>query len=133
VEVASWHCGGSPDGSAVLPACTRDAPLTLRLVFPSCWNGTDLDSPDHTGHVAYPTPDGCPPEHPRALPELVVDVVYAFWAAPDALRFASGPTSTAHGDFLNAWAPDALAERVDACLRRGERCGIQPNRASIAR
>jgi len=24
------------------------------LFFPSCWNGKDLDSPDHKSHVAYP-------------------------------------------------------------------------------
>lgn len=43
--------------------------LRAQIVFPSCWNGHDLDSADHQSHMSYPAggfPDSgdCPPEFP---------------------------------------------------------------------
>ncbi|TVY40649.1 hypothetical protein LOCC1_G003619 [Lachnellula occidentalis] len=29
--------------------------LRAQVFFPSCWNGVDLDSPDHKSHMAYPS------------------------------------------------------------------------------
>lgn len=29
--------------------------LRAQIFFPSCWNGVDLDSPDHKSHVVYPS------------------------------------------------------------------------------
>jgi hypothetical protein len=127
-DVVAWHCGASPERSAVPVQCPSSAPLTLRVAFPSCWDGRSLDSADHRSHTSYPAGDGCPGRHPVALPELVLDISYRFWGPPGSLRLASGSTSTAHADFLNAWDPVRLDALVDACLRRGERCGVAPNR-----
>ena len=29
--------------------------IRIELMFPSCWNGKDLDTSDHKSHVAYPS------------------------------------------------------------------------------
>ncbi len=29
--------------------------LEIRVNFPMCWDGVNLDTPDHKSHVAYPT------------------------------------------------------------------------------
>ena len=29
--------------------------VRMQVFYPSCWNGVDLDSPDHAAHLAYPT------------------------------------------------------------------------------
>lgn len=29
--------------------------VRMQVFFPSCWNGEDLDTPDHAAHLAYPT------------------------------------------------------------------------------
>ena len=37
--------------------------VRFEMMFPSCWNGKDVDSDDHTSHVAYPSlvmDDTCP-------------------------------------------------------------------------
>lgn len=43
--------------------------LRAQIVFPSCWDGKNLDSSDHQSHMAYPVggfPDtgDCPEDHP---------------------------------------------------------------------
>ena len=130
-DIVAWHCGASSQWSAAPVTCPRFAPLTLRVAFPSCWDGRSLDSADHRSHTSYPS-GGCPTGHPVALPELVLDISYSFWGSPAGLRLASGSTRTAHADFLNAWDPGRLETLVDECLRRGERCGIGPNRATLS-
>jgi hypothetical protein len=48
-----------------------------------CWDGKNLDSPDHQAHVAYPTAgpatfdtDGgaCPATHPVKVPQVMLEV-----------------------------------------------------------
>ena len=125
----AWHCGASDDLASEPISCSRTAPLTLRVAFPACWNGRDLDSTDHHSHVSYGTDAGCPSSHPVGLPELVLDISYAFAGEPSGLRLSSGAVSTAHADFLNAWDPAQLADRVESCLQQGARCGPPPLRA----
>lgn len=50
--------------------------LRMELMFPSCWNGRDLDTADHKSHMAYPTTviDGqCPPGFDVRLPSLLYE------------------------------------------------------------
>ena len=50
------------------------------MTFPSCWDGKNLDSPDHASHVAYSTDglvlsgDGCPASHPVRIPQLMYEM-----------------------------------------------------------
>lgn len=46
--------------------------LRAQIVFPSCWDGKNLDSGDHQSHMSYPVggaPDNgdCPPDHPEKV------------------------------------------------------------------
>jgi hypothetical protein len=51
-------------------------------LYPTCWNGKDLDSPNHQDHVAYPTKGpanflstgDCPASHPVKIPQLMLEV-----------------------------------------------------------
>lgn len=43
--------------------------MRAQIVFPSCWDGVNLDSEDHKSHMSYPVggaPDSgdCPSSHP---------------------------------------------------------------------
>ena len=40
-----------------------------------CWNGVDVDTPNHRDHVSYATGTGwrCPPSHPKQLPQIVLE------------------------------------------------------------
>jgi len=50
------------------------------ITFPSCWDGKNLDSPDHRSHMAY-SPGGavlanakCPATHPIRVPQLMYEM-----------------------------------------------------------
>jgi hypothetical protein len=52
-------------------------------IFPSCWDGKNLDSDDHQSHVAFPTlvRDGdCPDSHPVRIPTLIIEIIW--WVRP---------------------------------------------------
>lgn len=119
--VVAWGCGRGPAVSADMPACPPGRPLTLRVTFPDCWDGTRLDSPGHRAHVAHSGRRGCPASHPVPLARLTLVVWYPHTGPPDGLTLSSGGPHTAHADFLNGWQPAALAREV-RCLRRGVVC-----------
>lgn len=47
-----------------------------------CWDGKNLDSPNHKDHVAYPTTGSfesngpCPATHPIHMPQLMYEVMW---------------------------------------------------------
>ena len=55
-----WNCDGAGATSGhfatikeALAGCPAGSRLGVVLVAPDCWNGKDLDSPDHRSHMAY--------------------------------------------------------------------------------
>jgi hypothetical protein len=53
--------------------------VRLELMFPSCWDGHNLDSANHRSHVAYPDlviNGNCPPEFPVRLPGLFFETIW---------------------------------------------------------
>ena len=99
--------------------------LRAQVFFPSCWDGVNLDSPDHKSHMAYP--DGidngrCPSTHPHHLISIFYEVLFSvkpFNDLNDGGRFvlANGdPTGYGlHGDFMNGWDRDVLSRAVATC------------------
>lgn len=54
--------------------------VRFELMFPSCWNGRDITSPNNKDHVAYPSTvmDGeCPKDFPVRLPGLFFETIWA--------------------------------------------------------
>lgn len=60
-----------------------DAGLRLELMFPSCWNGVDLDSPDHRAHLRFSSitlGDGdCPAGYEHRVPTMLFEHTYDVW------------------------------------------------------
>jgi hypothetical protein len=59
-----------------LPAKYCPQGIRATIIFPSCWDGVNLDSPDHRSHVAYSNAGGlgtpnCPKTHPVAIPQVI--------------------------------------------------------------
>lgn len=53
--------------------------LRFELMFPSCWDGVNVDSDDHKSHVAYPDlviNGNCPDTHPVRLPGLFYETIW---------------------------------------------------------
>ncbi|WP_027344053.1 DUF1996 domain-containing protein [Hamadaea tsunoensis] len=112
--------GRSTDGN--WPVCSPGGTLMFQLVFPDCWDGRHLDSPDHKSHLAY-TPDGtCPAGFPVAIPSVSFVIAYPAVGGPDGFTLASGMASSMHGDFFNAWDNDALGHRVKNCIVQSAKC-----------
>lgn len=124
---AGWGCGLRPRAFHVEPPtdCTDASPLTLRLRYPDCWDGENLDSPDHRSHVARSVDGDCPASHPVLMTELQVSIVWPVTGDEAAgVTLSSGGVAGAHGDFLNGWDPEALADHVDLCVHAEANCTV---------
>lgn len=129
-RVWAYLCPGGTlvNGSAtVAPTCKTNV-LEVVIRFPDCWNGADLDSPDHKSHMAYSRRVNgaelrtCPSTHPRMMPKLQLILRYPTTGGP-SLLLASGPINTAHADFMNGWDQAKLAALVSDCLVPDKYCG----------
>lgn len=123
--IARWSClhAGHVPPSKDFVTCPPGTMLESYLDFPQCWNGRDLDSPDHQSHMAYPVGGACPASHPVPVPKLRQVLRYPVSGDTSGLRLASGGGYTMHGDFFNAWPPAELERRVRDCIRPIIKCG----------
>lgn len=109
--------------------------VRFELMFPSCWNGKDLDSPNHRDHMAYPdlVDDGnCPPSHPVRMISLMYETIwdtYAFLGRNGTFVIANGDIQGYgyHGDFQSGWNVDLLQKAANECTDMDglqERCPL---------
>jgi hypothetical protein len=99
-----------------MPVCKANDLMSIGVNFPSCWNGTDLDSADHRSHLAYPTNGVCPAGYPVVIPRLSIWVMYKAAPRGAALTLSSGALDTAHADYINSWDPKTLATLEHFCF-----------------
>jgi Domain of unknown function (DUF1996) len=126
LAVTYWNCGAQTGiaPSSTVPTCPDGARASLRLHvnFPDCWDGANLDSPDHQMHMAYSTRGSCPATHPVAVPRISLIYKYPSAGGPD-VTLASGGQFSAHADFFNAWKQGQLTRLVNSCLNALRHCG----------
>jgi hypothetical protein len=82
-EASNINCG-APDTQS-LPTGFCEGGIRSVITFPTCWDGKNLDSPNHESHVAYGIgskendvgPTGkCPDTHPVILPQVMYEVMW---------------------------------------------------------
>ncbi|MGX6603473.1 DUF1996 domain-containing protein [Micromonosporaceae bacterium Da 78-11] len=119
--------GRSADGN--WPICAPTANLTYQLVFPDCWDGVHLDSPNHKDHIGPTGPDGtcASGKFPVTIPSLSFVIDYPVHGTTAGFALASGMASSMHGDFMNAWQPAAQAARVRNCIDQSAKCNAAGN------
>ena len=128
-------------GSAIPKNCQPGDELWARIAFPQCWDGVNLDSPDHKSHMAYPitywTGDParqfrCPATHPVVLPAITFAVQYTLpadantskWRLASDTYDASQPAGySMHGDWMNGWDPTISELWGIKCMRERRNCG----------
>jgi len=120
--------------------------LRINNFFPTCWDGVNVDSPDHKSHVAYPIKGTfeeanweCPDTHPVRLPQVLYEAIWntsAFndpdmWpedgSQPFVLSTGDGTGYGWHGDYLfeKRLTNPPFSVRVPPCARvRGLAPGI---------
>ncbi|KAL1953046.1 hypothetical protein VTO42DRAFT_3739 [Malbranchea cinnamomea] len=102
--------------------------LRTQVFFPSCWDGVNLDSPDHKSHVVYPntTYDSgpCPESHPVRIISIFIEVTWHtelfadMWYGDDQPFVLSSGDPTGYGlhaDFVNGWDVPTLQKAIDTC------------------
>jgi hypothetical protein len=120
--IAGFQCriegkGATVKKQSLPPQCGSTALFEMSVKFPNCWDGKNLDSPDHRSHMSYASGYKCDAAHPVQIPQLTL-----------AERFKPGTTSgkitlaamnsplTLHADFFNAWDPRSLDALMKYCI-----------------
>lgn len=128
-SVVQWSCIGSSAISATIPDCGTSN-LNLLVQFPDCWDGVNLDTPNHKSHMVYSAGRSCPASHPNLLPSTQYRVEFPVSGAGVTLSSdkpmmgvgQAAPGQSAHGDFINAWNQTTLTQRVTTCLQAARVC-----------
>jgi hypothetical protein len=128
---AYWGCRENYVGhSGSIPNCPAGDSLVMSVELPQCWDGKNLDSPDHKSHMAYASATGCPSTHPVPIPAITMNVVYARtagdhtgWRLASDNYSASQPGGfSAHADWMEAWTRSIVQAFVRNCLNAAVDC-----------
>lgn len=126
-----WGCETYVGHTGNIPTCASGDQVVMFVTFPQCWNGKDLDSPDHKSHMAYVSRGACPSTHPVAIPEIQFNIYYkvpagsrsADWRLASDMYDASIPGGfSAHGDWFEGWDRQVVDTFVSRCLNTSSDC-----------
>lgn len=115
-----------------------------------CWDGKNLDSPDHQSHMyntmnrdGFSNAPPCPASHPIRVPQLTYETVWdttkfnSMWPAgtpnPFVWSFEGSSGYGTHADYMFGWKGDSLQRAMDTpeCFYDG--CGsIKKQAMSVA-
>ncbi|KAF9460348.1 hypothetical protein BDZ94DRAFT_1311603 [Collybia nuda] len=116
--------------SLPLKACPSG--IRAQINFQSCWDGKNVDSPDHKSHVAYRSEGAdkgsCKdPKFPVTLPRIFIEL---YWGSNEYDKYRSQAMNTTqpfvysygdrtgygnHADFINGWDKGVLQKAIDGC------------------
>jgi hypothetical protein len=138
-----YKCVGGPNNSndsygPSIPNCDVGAQVWSEIFFPQCWDGVNLDSPDHKSHMSYVVQDQsppfakhCPSTHPIAIPAITFNVMYTVKQlnAPLKWRLSSDNYDlslpggySSHADWFNGWDNNVSTAWAKNCVQNLKDC-----------
>jgi hypothetical protein len=144
-KTVHWHC--ARPGLDILASGEHDSIPTdclagdmyENIVFPVCWDGVNLDSPDHKAHMAYPfvggsqggSVNGCPVTHPVLLPSITENIHYTvknngdtkYWRlSTDAYPTTTAGGLSASGAWFGGWNVAVMKQLTKTCFNEMRDC-----------
>ncbi|ORY00317.1 hypothetical protein BCR34DRAFT_575933 [Clohesyomyces aquaticus] len=108
--------------------------------FPPCWDGKNLDSPDHQSHMyntiksdGFTNAPACPSTHPVRVPQVTYETVWdttkfnSMWTSgtpnPFVWSFEGTSGYGTHADYMFGWKGDALERAMNKSECFYDGCG----------
>lgn len=124
---------GKDSNGVSLGNCGVGSEFVMEVTFPQCWDGVNLDSPNHNSHMAgvidvtkpgQPYTVACPDTHPTMIPQIAYNIHYTVTDinAPKRWRLASDAYAntlpaglSGHADYMIGWDEKVKATWMKNC------------------
>jgi len=138
MQNVNWHClvpstaTGHSWNSKGVPNCGVGEYVVMAMDFPRCWDGKNLDSPNHKDHMSRAIQGvGCPATHPVPVSQITFNMRFKVNYAGEALtwrlasdNYAGGNAGySAHADYVAGWNQEFMGLLVKNCLNAKRDCG----------
>jgi len=139
MQNVNWHCHVPSTGtghswnSKSIANCGVGEYLVMAMDFPRCWDGKNLDSPNHKDHMSRAVSGSCPATHPVAIPQITFNMRFKVTKPNEALTWRLSSDNyqyngtnagySAHADYVAGWNQEFMGLLVKNCLNAKRDCG----------